>query len=223
MKVLVVFLFGLVFGIVLSALVAWQAAADLMTNERPSPVGVEETDPQVIAEIRAVMLQGLIFVPKVAAHRDEYMARYIERARSGGYGENFTAGALRRIAFRMPPFVDAYARIVTPMNDDLKREFVDMALQRAAGGANESERLDGVIFLARTDDSRATDQLTDVFRQPTNSARLRIAAAQGLADRTDADVLRLLRDAEASDQDADVRAAAKTAANRVEKRLAAER
>lgn len=164
----------------------------------------EETDPRRMEQVRAVVLQALIFLPKVAPHRDEYMARYLERVRGGRFREGVDAGALRSISFRMPPFVDAYAKLVGPMEQELRRQYVDVALDRAANGVSVQHRLDGVVFLGRTDDPRAVDQLTDVLRRPANDAALRAAAARSLAEHASPDVLRLLRDAEATEQDEQV-------------------
>jgi RNA polymerase sigma-70 factor (ECF subfamily) len=183
----------------------------------------DETDARRIEEIRSVMLQALIFVPKAEKHRDEYMGRYIERVRRGGFGESFDYGALRRISFRMPPFVDAYSKIVAPMDEDLRRQYVDLALERASNGPTNTHRYDGIAFLGRVDDSRAVDTLKDVYRQPANNRQLRIAAVRSLIDHGDEDVLRMLRDAEGTEQDPAVLAEVKTAAGRIEQRLAKQR
>jgi hypothetical protein len=181
----------------------------------------DETDPYVVGDIRAVMMQALIFVKDVGPRRDAYMERYLERARNGGYGEQFTEQALRRISFSMPPFVDAYAKIVQPLDDDVKRKFLETALDRAARGKSESLRADGVVFLGRTDDPRVTAELMRVFAQTTNSQRLRLTALNGLSTRGDENVLRFLRDAAAGEQDAKVQAEVEKAADKVAQLVAA--
>ncbi len=182
-----------------------------------------ETDPAIIAEIRAVMLQALIFVPGVSDKRNDYMDRYLERANRGGYGENFTAGALRRVTFSMPPFVDGYARIIQPLDAELREKFLETAVDRAARGTNEQLRLDGVAYLEHSESPRATTELTQVFTQSTNSMRLRRAALKGLSKKADADVLRVLQESAEKEQDAELRAAAAAAAANVEKLLANKR
>lgn len=180
----------------------------------------EATDPEAIEQMRNVMLQALVFMPRVAPYRDEYMGRYLERLRSDAMSDGFTLGGLRRISFRMPPFVDAYAKVVAPMDDELRREYVDLATRRANTGSNDSERMDGIVFLGRTPGPEATATLSDVVRQPTNAIPLRIAAIQGLSERADADVLRLLQDTAATENDPKLVAEATRAAAAVEKRLA---
>ncbi len=168
----------------------------------------EESDPTIIGDIRSVMLQALIFMPSVDEHRDDFMGRYLDRVENGGYGESFTHGALRRISFEMPPFVDAYKKIVEPLDEPLRERFVDMAVERATRGDTGSHRLDGLEFLRRTPGARATTALIEVARQSSTDARLRIAAVKGLAGRTDADAIQALSDLAESDQNEAVRAAA---------------
>ena len=182
-----------------------------------------ETDPEVIAEIRAVMVQALVFVPGISKEREGYMERYLERAKDGGYGDRFTEQALRRISYSMPPFVDAYQKVVQPLNAKLRTKFVDMAIERAAPGAAEGLRMDGVHFLTRADDPRATIELTRVLALRTNSQALRLAALKGLSTRANNDVLRALENAAATDQDEAIRARAAQAVEQMEKQLAAQK
>lgn len=177
-------------------------------------------DPRARAEIRGILLQAFVFVPQAAGLRDDYMARYLDRVESGGHEPGFDPGALRRLAYRMPPFVDAYAKIVAPMAPELRERFVDTALKRAADGPGEAQRMDGVLFLGRTPGDRAADQLAIVARQPGYSTRLRVAAIRGLAERRSDSVLRALRDQEAGETDAAVKTALGQAAASVERLLA---
>jgi len=182
-----------------------------------------ETDPEIIAEIRSVMVQAFIFVPGISKERDGYMERYLERAQDGGYGNRFTEQALRRISFSMPPFVEAYKKVVQPLDFDLRTKFIDMAIDRSATGASDSLRMDGVYFLARADDPRATIELTRVFAQQGNSKALRLAALKGLSTRANDDVLRALENAAATEQDEAIRALATQAVEQMKKQLAAQK
>jgi hypothetical protein len=107
------------------------------------------------------------------------------------------------------------------MEQGLRLRFLDMALDRTARGSSESLRLDGVAFLARSDDPRAVTELQRVFGWTANSTQLRLAALRGLSSRADAGVLRLLRDTAATELDPSVRAQAESAAARVAELLAA--
>lgn len=178
----------------------------------------DETDPQIVGMIQAVVLQALIFVPGVSDQRHAYMDRFLDRAQEGGYDQ-----ALRRISFSMPPFVDAYDKIVRRMDDDNRKKVFDMAVDRAAGGATESMRMDGVVFLGRADEPGATTALMDVFGQAANSQRLRLAALKGLSSRANEDVLRLLRDTQRTESDAEFVTQIGSAADRVEALLAAKK
>jgi len=179
-----------------------------------------ETDPEITDVIRAVMLQAFIFIPSTESLKNDYMDRYLERARNSAYGDGFNDSALSRISFSMPPFVDAYKKIVDPLDDDLKRKFLDTALGRIAAGNSDSMRLDGARFLARNDDPKATEELTRVFGQGANSARLRLVALKGLSTRADEDVLRFLKDAQNTESDARVATELEKAVSSVERLVA---
>lgn len=180
----------------------------------------EETDPGIVETIRSVMLQGLLFVPGTSPLREEYMTRYLERVRHAGQGEEADDHSLARISFSMPPFVDAYAKIVAPLGDELRRGFVDAALARIAAGNPVGVRLDGASLLARSTDPRATSELMRVVGQVAEPPGLRFVALQGLATRADEDVLRFLRDCVAAESDANMRAELSKAAAQVEGRVA---
>ncbi len=181
-----------------------------------------ETDPEVVAEIRAVMMQAFTFVESTAPLKNDYMERYIERARNGGYGAGFTNNALGQLTFAMPPFFDAYKKLVEPLNPDLQNEYVEMAVGRVAAGNSDVQRLDGARFLARSPDARAAPELMRIVRDKSNTQQLRLTAVKGLASRADETVLQYLRDAESTEQDEKVLAELTTAAGQVERLVARE-
>jgi len=180
-----------------------------------------ETDPEVVADIRIVMRQALIFLPGLSDAKDGYLERYLERARSGRFGDRFTEQALRRVSFSMPPFLDAYKSIVDPLDDELKNKFVDEAIERAARGTSIKVRFDGVTFLARVPDPRATNQLMRVLTEHAAPQALRLAALKGLSTRTGDEVLSMLKDTATTDPDATIRARAAQAVQALKKQAAA--
>ena len=183
----------------------------------------KETDPAITGVIRAVMLQAFIFVPGTDHLRDAYMDRYLQRVTSGSYGEAFSHGALSRISFSMPPFVDAYAKIVEPLKDDAKTKFLDLALSRVEVGKAESLRRDGARFLARAPGARATEELMRLAGQVANSKQLRLIALKGLSTRANEDVLRFLRDTQKIETDEAIREQVGRAVTLVEQKVAGKR
>ena len=120
----------------------------------------------------------------------------------------------------MPPFFDAYQRIFDPIDDELRNKFVDEAIERAASGTSIQLRFDGVTFLARVADPRATNQLMRVFTERAAPQELRLAALKGLSKRTSDEVLTMLKDTATTDPDATIRTRAAQAVQALEKQAA---
>ena len=175
-----------------------------------------ESDPQVIAEIRAVMLQAFIFVPGIGKKRNGYMQRYLDRTQDGTAGARASEYSLRRISYSMPPIFNGYQKIVEPLDEQLRAKYVDLAIERAARGGTDSLRMDGVAFLRHVDDPRATAELLRVFADQANPLPLRTTAMSGLAKSTDENVLQALKNAAATDFNEKIRAEAAKAVKAAE-------
>jgi hypothetical protein len=179
-----------------------------------------ETDSEIVGTIQAVMIQAFIFIPATDPLKNDYMERYLERAQSGNFGQGAYDRALSRLSFSMPPFVDAYAKIVEPLDEELKARYQAMAHSRIAAGNPEPLQLDGARFLARSSDPQATRELMRAFGEASSSQRLRLTVVAGLSSRSDAETLRFLREAESREADEAVRAQLTKAVAKVETAVA---
>ncbi|MEE8105271.1 MAG: RNA polymerase sigma factor [Planctomycetota bacterium] len=177
-----------------------------------------ENDPEVIAEIRAVMLQAFIFVPGIGKKRNSYMQRYLERTQDGTAGARASEYSLRRISYSMPPFFNGYQKIVEPLHAELRTKFVEFAIERAARGGTDSLRMDGVSFLRHVNDPRATAELMRVFADHANPLPMRAVALTGLGKSTDENVRQALQNAAATDPNEKIRAQAAQAVKAAEAR-----
>ena len=102
--------------------------------------------------------------------------------------------------------VDFYAKIVDPLEEPLKRDYLSYALGRARHGS-ETEKRGAVQLLGRMQYDEATSELVRILEDPEIPDALRASAVSGLATRADRDVLLTLQRLQAVDQSPAVLAA----------------
>jgi len=153
-----------------------------------------ETDLGMQDSIAWIMIFALNFNTEVVKDiRKPFMEGLLDRLKTqNGHSEEFQKDILMQISISQPGY-EPYKNIVEPLSKDVKKKYLEYALQIAANSVDEHELSGAIQYLGRTVNPEAMPVLKLKFEDWKNSQELRINALKGIAAQVNTDTFEYLR------------------------------